>query len=842
MPWKGAAGPRRAFVPPKRYTLPALKESYFFDRLSYAIARHPTVVLVLLVASSIALALQLPKLEANPSPRALLASADPGQARLEAEAHSYFGSTDNVVVLVVSSPDALQKPPLSYTHRLARALALQPNVERVDALTKLTWPKVKEEEATLDELGEQDEQSPELLGAAADLVAAAPDVFPMGLATLSERSAGKTLEPLVAGRDVTDADVALIQEVAAKTQMLRGRLISRDGKHLVVAAQLSDALVKHDDMAKAVELIEQWLVENPAPTGVKVALSGLPVIRTSLVRHMRADQRVLIPGTLLASFIVLALSFRWIPAVVLPLLAVGLTALWLLAGMALFGEPLNVLNNMLPALVIIIGLNEAVHIIGRYTEECRTDSGKVRALADTVRAMGAACLTTTATSAVGLLALVVSRTEMLRRFGIVGAIGLFLAYFITLLVVPCALSLLHAPPEPEDPTREKRGVIEVIMSRASTASLRRPWLVLGLALASAIASGLSARYMVVDSTLLDQFSKSDPVYEAVHLLETEFEGVRPLEITLTSSQPGRMFEPRVLQAMHRIAESAGKYRGVLRASDPTEPLSGGWAAISGRPLDVSDALRSPSQVEALAHMLGARDAQILGPLLTQDGRRARIRIKLADIGSHGTGVFVEHLRKLLAQQLSSFPDVQASFGGDAYVSSRGLDAVVADLSGSVSVAALVIFMLLAVLLRDLKLALLAIPANLLPQVWTMAWMVIRGIPLNASSAIIFSLSIGLAVDGSIHLVSRFQEERAHGVLTTSALVRAVRGTGRNIVVSSSALMLGFSAMLLSNFVPVQRFAELITVSMSGSMLATLIIQPVLLRVFYARKSTRLPIP
>lgn len=98
------------------------------------------------------------------------------------------------------------------------------------------------------------------------------------------------------------------------------------------------------------------------------------------------------------------------------------------------------------------------------------------------------------------------------------------------------------------------------------------------------------------------------------------------------------------------------------------------------------------------------------------------------------------------------------------------------------------------------------------------------------------------MDGSIHLVSRFQEERAHGVLTTSALVRAVRGSGRNIVVSSCALVLGFSAMLLSNFVPVRRFAELITVSMTGSVFATLVIQPVLLRVFLARKSRALPIP
>jgi hydrophobe/amphiphile efflux-3 (HAE3) family protein len=671
-----------------------------------------------------------------------------------------------------------------------------------------------------------------------DLVAAMPDVFPLGLISLGEKTAGQTLEALVSGDEVREADVASIRHALARARQLEGRLISRDHKHLMVAVQFSDALLEHRHIAGLVEEIEGWLAQHPPPAGSEVLLSGLPVIRTSLVRHMRADQRVLIPGTLLASFLVLALSFRWAPAVLLPLVTVGVTALWLLAGMALFGEPLNVLNNMLPALVIIIGLNEAVHIIGRYREECRGDADRSRALSRTVRAMGAACLTTTATSALGMLALVVSRTEMLWRFGIVGAAGLFLAYALTLLIVPSALALLRAPPAHAATARPPRGRIEAMLSQLTSAALRRPLLVLGFALASALAAGLSTRQLLVDSTLLDQFSADDPVYRAVRVIEAEFEGVRPLEITLTSARPGQLFAPGVLRAMNQLSHWAVLQPGVLRASDPSEPLLMAWAALSGRPQQLTE-LRSAAQVRALTELLGARDPQIIGRLLTHDGGSARVSIRLADIGSHRTGLFVERAKRRLASELAGFEGVRVSFSGDAYMGSRGLDAVVADLSGSVLVAALMIFLLLSVLLRDLRLALLAVPANLLPQLWTMGWMVLRGIPLNASSAIIFSLSIGLAVDGSIHLVSRFQEERARGILTTSAIVRAVRGSGRSVVVSSCALGLGFSVMLLSNFVPVRRFAELICVSMAASAFATLVIQPVLLRLFSTRRAPAL---
>jgi predicted RND superfamily exporter protein len=823
-----------------------MKQSRFMERLADTVASHPRTLLALLAVVSAFLAFQLRNLTADPSPRALLASADPEQEKLEAQARTYFGSTDNVIVVVLSGNEVLQQPALEYEHKLAAALLAMPHAERVDALTRVVWPKrVAEQEGTLDDLDavdEADEASPNALGAAADLVAARSDVFPNGVASLAEKTAGQKLERLVPGEHVTAADVSAVRAAVEQAKQLSGRLISRDHKHLAVAVGFSDAVVLHSEVEAIVQSIERWLLANPPPAELTASLSGLPVVRSSLVRHMRKDQRVLIPGTLIASFIVLALSFRWWPAVVLPVIAVGVTALWLLGGMALVNERLNVLNNMLPALVIIIGLNEAVHIIGRYMEEHTRLGDKRAALHETIRAMGAACLMTTLTSAIGMAALLVSRTEMLRRFGLVGAVGLLLAYAVTLLVVPSALSLLKAPPAQSSEASEPRGHIERWMSRTTAAAMRHPWWVVIVAALFTAAAGFESARVIVDSNMLGQFGRTDPVRLSTQLLEEQFEGVRPLEITLSSETKGRFFQPDVLLLADRIAGWAARQKGVLRVTSPSEPLSSVWTAMSGRPLDVDDALRNAEQIKALAEILHERDPRILGPVLTPDGTRARVRVKLSDIGSKATTALVSQLREQLDRELMRFPELKVSFGGDAYVSSRGLDAVVSDLSGSVAAAAVMIFLLLALLLGDLRLALLAIPANLLPQVWTMAWMAVRDIPLNASSAIIFSLSIGLAVDGSIHLISRYQEERVRSGLVTVALVRAVRGTGRNIVVSSAALVLGFSVMLMSSFVPVQRFGELITVSMAGCVIATLIIQPVLIRFFASRTSKVLAAP
>ena len=171
-----------------------------------------------------------------------------------------------------------------------------------------------------------------------------------------------------------------------------------------------------------------------------------------------------------------------------------------------------------------------------------------------------------------------------------------------------------------------------------------------------------------------------------------------------------------------------------------------------------------------------------------------------------------------------------------------MDAVVDDLMGSLALALVIIVLILTLLFRSIRLGLLSIPPNLIPLVFTMAYMVWRDIPLNAATVIIFSISLGLAVDGTIHVLARFREEtRLNGLSTESALILAARGTGRAIVVSCVTLMAGFSVLLFSNFVPVQRFGELIAVTVGCTLFATLIVQPVLLKVAGGKATDKPPI-
>ena len=201
------------------------------------------------------------------------------------------------------------------------------------------------------------------------------------------------------------------------------------------------------------------------------------MVRTSIVESMRRDQRLLTPATLVVSLIMLLFAFRWWPGVFFPLLKVGLTSLWVLGGMALCGIKLNVINNILPALLIIMGLSDAIHLVSRYLQETARARDSVRGMSTTIGAIGHACFGTASTTAAGLFALYVSKTRMLAEFGIVGGIGVLVSYLDTIVFLPAMLQSFTPPArllQEEAKKQTRPSALDVMLSTITLRILRHP--------------------------------------------------------------------------------------------------------------------------------------------------------------------------------------------------------------------------------------------------------------------------------------------------------------------------------------------------------------------------------
>ncbi len=864
------------------------------DWLATLVTRHRVLVLGTLVILAGALGTQIPKIQVDPSVENLISSYE-GEAmgeRIGVRFREDFGGTDRVMMVLVEAEDVLARAPLQYLHDVTRHVTEQDWVEHVVSLTETPMPRrvapveetggfddLEEElggdtegdnpdegapgegapgegapgerapgerapdegapgeggggfDALEDELEQPDEDGfePGVVDALVSLVEADPSRFPGGF-----RELGLALQrelvtaPIVEGDTVTDEDVTELRAALEQSELVDGRLISADRTLAVSALFLKE--IEPKEMRKRVADLREWLAANPPPEGTSVHLGGLPYLRSAIVENIRSDQLMLVPLTLLLTMIFLALSLRWIWGVVLPIAAVGLTAVMVVGTMGLVGEPMNVLNNIIPTLLIIIGISDSIHLVARYREELqRGDGDKLPAVRRMVRTMAAACFLTSLTTAVGLASLAVSKTVMLRHFGVTSACGVMLAYVVTMTFVPVVVSWVKVP---KARTQESGGTwMDVALMRLTAWVLKRPVAILAF---TAVVLGVSiygATQIEVDHALLDQFDEDDPVHVTTRLLEEKLDGVRPLEVSLVSDEEGRFLDPEVLAKVDAVGAWAVERDEILSSTSQTAILRQSLFLLSNDRGALTAPFVSAEQVRSLHRLMSARDADKspLNAWVTPDARHMRFQIKIRDIGAQATMRFIDQLDRRLHESLEG-TGVRIAYTGEAYDGSVGMEAVVNDLLGSLLTAVLIIFVLLALLFRSLRLGLLSIPPNLIPLVGTMAYMVVRDIPLNAATGIVFSIALGLGVDGSIHILARFREEtREKGFLAHPALIRAARGTGRAIVVSSVTLAAGFAVLLLSNFIPVRLFGELIAVTVFTTLFGTLIVQPALLQV------------
>ena len=808
------------------------------DRLLDAIAdlltRRRRVTLLAVLGVTVLAGSFLPRLEADPSPEGLV-SRYGDQEAIAARLRELSGDTDRVIVILVRSADVLAPEVLAHVADLSRHFEAEPYVERVESLTTVDLPRraarAEEEELTLEALEEEEpaeeETDPDVLNALDAIVRADPERFPGGLAQLSESAADVTEGSPIGHGVISDEAIAELRRALADAPLVTGRLVSEDRTVTAVVVRLSASVHEWDALTAAVDAADAWLAEHPPPRGTERITGGLPHLRTAVVDKMIDDQTVLVPFTLAVCVALLFLSFRWLPATFLPIVAVGASALIVVGAMAAVGEPLNILNNLIPALLIIIGVTDSIHLLNRYREETRATSDRIEAARRTVRTMTVACFLTSATTAVGLGSLIVSETELLRRFAVTAAAGVMIAYIVTIAFLPPAITAFRAPPAPRSGSFFS-GFLEGAIVDLTRWVIRRPWHVIAGGAVLLAASVFVGTGIDVDTALMDHFDEDDEVFLATRLMDEELEGVRPLEVLLTSESEDRLLDPAVLAVVDEAAAWAAEQPGVLRAASVPTYLREAYYLITGDPSTRSAPLRSREQVDALATLLAQRDPDPLASFIAADGRLLRIEVRMQDVGAQRTIALIDALRAHLRERLPD--DVGVTMTGEAYTGSVAVASVVTDLIGSLATAVVVIFGMLTLLFRSLRLGLLSIPPNVIPLALTLAWMVQREIPLNIATAIIFSVSLGLAVDGTIHVLARYREERGAGHGVDDALLRAAAGTGRAIVVSSITLMLGFLVLLLSAFVPVRHFGELVAVTVASCLVATLVVQPALLKV------------
>ncbi len=767
-------------------------------------ARRLPVLLVLgaLTAASLAL---VPWLEFNFTPQAIFADEEDGRAAFSEEIKATFAYEDTLFLILLESTspeqDLLAPEVLGWTYEVTRAVEALPEVTQVASVANIGLPRER-----LDDPGALD------------------------------------TSPLVQQAALTPAQAAEVRRALEGSRLVDGELISRDRRVAVIAVFLSPEMREINALTEATRVVKEAVDARPLPPGVRLRYGGIPELRVYIVEGLRSDQLRILPLAALVLIVVMSLLFRRFSGVGPPLVAVGIGAAWLVAVFVALSQSLNIINNIIFVLVGIIGTADAVHLISRYGEERqRHPDDPRRALMETVQHMGLACLLTSLTTMVGFLSLVVSRTDILQAFGWQAAVGVGLAYVAVMTFLPAALPSFK-PPRVLTPAGEP-GWIERATVALAGPVLRWPRLTVLLGLAVMAGALWLARDVKVDSYVLETLDPEHPQSQTTRFVEEHLGGFMPIEISLKADREGAFREPDLYGRVAAFERFAAEQPDILHTRSYVDLHQELRVAFMGDPaqrdvLPTPDA-RGRQQIAQLQEIIdGAEGGLGMSAYMSPRFDHARVRLRIADIGTRQALQLGQRLEVRLAELFPPETGVTPVVTGEAYVASLGIDSFIRDLFYSLLMACAIIFGMVTLLFRSFRVGFISILPNIMPLVLTLGYLGVRGYDLNATNVILFSIGIGLAVDDTIHFLSRFREEMAapDAPDVDEGIRRAFAGAGRAIVVTSVILIAGLLVLLASDFVPSQRFAELTAVTLFGALWGDLLVLPACLKLFWRPRS------
>ena len=625
--------------------------------------------------------------------------------------------------------------------------------------------------------------------------------------------------------------VGFAQRVLADPTLVP-QLVSRDGDALGLFIELDTDPDDITQLRPAVlqlrELFATWDSEDGA--GLTVSTAGVPAVRTDFFQLILADQLFNVPLLALAITLMLFIIFRRTHAVLAAGGAAALPAIMVFGLMGFLGEPLGILNQSYFTLLPVIAVADAVHMVSRFHEEIRRRVGpgetpdpnlRRAAIRATMAAIGRACFLTSLTTAVGFGSLSAARMPILRTFGLYAALGIVFAYGTVLFVIPLLLSWSRGA-VPEAGREGALTTADRALLACANLSIRRPFAVLAaFVVLSAAAAGFSTRVRV-DNTLTGLIGAEHPTRIAGAIADDSLGGILGAEIAF-SGPPGSMNEPEVLEAMLRIEAWALQQPEARAAVSPARWMSTVHGALTGE-------VRIPATRAGVAQMrLLAEGDERASRMLSPDASHARVTIRTRDDGGNAFAEFASRLEAALDREVAglSFP-VEAFITGTPHVAYRGINAVTSDLRDSLGLALLAVTLIIALLFRSVRLALLSLIPNGMPLLVGYGLMGLMDWELDPTPAVVFTVALGIAVDDTIHLLVRVRDEQAEGRTLADAVREAVLHSGRAVGITTVLLCVGFGLNGLSSFPSMQVLGVLGAVVIFVALLGDLFLLPALL--------------
>ena len=549
------------------------------------------------------------------------------------------------------------------------------------------------------------------------------------------------------------------------------------------------------------------------------------------ITKMQSELALFISISLIILIVFLWISFRSFWGIWVPIAVVMLTGLMLLAIMSLTKKPIDVLTAILPTIIFVVGISDIVHIISRYLEELRNGLTKKDALKITFKEIGLATFLTSFTTAVGFLTLLTVSIGPIQEFGIYTSIGVFLAFFLAFTLLPAILMLNKKPDIANNENRNLFWYPKMHKAFRFTLKNQKPILIGSAILILVSLIGISK--IKVDNFLLEDLSDNDSHKKDFVFFEEKFAGVRPFEMFVTPKDTTTNFlEFDNIKELEKVNQYLlNEYKAGFLISIVNFVKNANQAFNGGKPefYAIPSSVKEFNKLKPILKRM--QKSKQLEAFIANNAKEMRFTGKMEDFGGK---TVKEYNRKLFEFIEKEELDDKFNFKltGTALLIDKNNETLASDMMMGLLIAFLVIGFIMGFLYKSIDIVVIALIPNILPLLLIGGVMGFSGIDLKVSTSIIFTIAFGIAVDDTIHFMSKLKLELNKGKSLLYALKRTYISTGKAIVVTSIILCSGFISLVFSTFASTFYVGVLVSFTLLFAVLADLLLLPVLLVKFY----------
>lgn len=604
--------------------------------------------------------------------------------------------------------------------------------------------------------------------------------------------------------------------------LIYGNLLSKpdsEARVMMMIISLKKSALSDRALGPAFTELERTISDVLGETGLIVRLTGTPAMMRDTLDGIRHDRIVFGLVSFLIGAAVGWVFFRRPKLVLLVCLCPLLSIIWLLGLLGFIGQSVNLFINIIPAVIMVIAFSDAVHMVFAVRQQLRRGRSRFEAAHHAVTHVGPACVMTALTTAISLLCLLLTDSQLIREFGIAAALGTLISYVTVITLVP-ALSVLLLDDELSF-AQEKTGRHQALEWLDRGCATLGAWLerhygsvtwigVLLVALFLYFHFQLEPKYRMIDLVPDDTGSTA-----AAERIDLTLGGVQPIHIMVAWPSGHALTSETVLGAIgaaHDLLQSDARIGGVLSLATIDRLVAKSASNSRETLLKILSDLPDPQKVH----------------LFNDQTNQALVSARIANLPASDIIRVEREIDVRLTELAKAHPDIGFTVTSLATMSAHQNMRSISQLNIALFTAIVICIILLGVALRSIRAALVSILPNLFPVVAAGTYLHVSGLGLQLAGVVGLTVAFGLAVNDTVHFLHRLHLEQDRSGRLGEAVVRTIAHIGPVLSITTVILVCGFSGTLFSDFGATRMFGELCMVTFVAALAGDMLFLPALI--------------